>query len=86
LILNWILVNQKEKNSLINKNNLDSKLNVIYNDLPNIPQIEFKKINENEYFYGTCIVKINIDPKNANNITGNNYLFLLFTLLIINNI
>jgi hypothetical protein len=67
----------------MNKNNLETKLSNIYNDLINIPKIEFKKINENEYFYGSVKVKINNDTKNTNNITGNFFILFYFIFIIL---
>ena len=52
------------------KNNLEFKICAIYNDSPNLPQIEFKKINENDFIYGSMKVKITHDARNTNNVTG----------------
>lgn len=38
-----------------------------------MPQIDFKKINETEYLYGTLKISLNIDVKNPSNVTGNKF-------------
>ena len=54
----------------MNKNYLENKLFSIYSSIHNMPQIEFKKINETDYLFGTLKITINIDFKNPNNLTG----------------
>ena len=70
-IISFILlfvVNQKERNSILNKNILDFKLAAIYNELGNLPQVAFKKINETDYLYGSIRVTVNTDR--SNNLSG----------------
>lgn len=75
-------MNSTERNSIKNKNLLDYKLVSIYNSNPNLNLIEFKKINEKEYLYGTIKVTVNIDYKNPVNLSGKfNFLSLLIFLI-----
>ncbi len=60
----------KKKTSILNKNILETKLLGIYSCNQSIPQIEFKKINDYDYLYGTMKIIIKIDVKNPNIITG----------------
>ena len=70
MLINNNKVNAKERSSIINKNILEFKLAAIYFDLPNLPRVEFKKINETDYLYGSKRVTIVVDPRNGNNLTG----------------
>ena len=54
----------------MSKNLFELKLKGFYLNNPNIKQIEFKKISELDYLYGTQKVSVIIDNKNPNNISG----------------
>jgi len=54
----------------MNRNYLENKLLSIYLNYANIPQIEFKKINENEFLYGTLKISLTVDRKNPLNVTS----------------
>jgi hypothetical protein len=73
-------VNAREKSSVIMKNNLEFKLSSIYVDFPDLPQIEFKKISENDFIYGTIRVKIVVDSRNSN-LSGKLFIISLLTYI-----